>query len=61
MSLLSRAGRLVNINQTEFASLTQMVQTYESPHPDMQTVLSEYVPCKPDTAGTFALSWLILF
>ena len=38
-----RDGRLVNINQTVFDSLTQMVTLYQSPHPDLQCVLTEYV------------------
>ena len=38
-----RDGRLVNINQTVFDSLTQMVTMYQSPHPDLQCVLTEYV------------------
>jgi hypothetical protein len=36
-------GTLVNINQTSFNSLTEMVRLFESPHPDMQCVLTEYV------------------
>ncbi len=36
-------GRLVNINQTVFDSLSAMVTAYHSPHPDLQTVLTEYV------------------
>ncbi len=38
----------MNINQTTFDSLSAMITAYMSPHPDLQTVLTEFVTKSDD-------------
>eukprot|EP00051_Salpingoeca_urceolata_P025148 m.446439 g.446439 ORF g.446439 m.446439 type:complete len:370 (+) comp20311_c0_seq1:215-1324(+) len=45
------SGEFENSKGTKFPSLTALINNYQSPQADMQTMLTEYIPNEPTSSG----------